>query len=265
MRTSDPALKKYKKVCNNFPNIAILTKSAMPGEVQLMFVHASVGNKYLGGYVSAFALTGSLDSPSVVSIDINIAFATDGDKICLLITEVLLCAAAGNLASSNKQRDWTPRNAVLLPPFLTEAAILDRETVAEDIIKIFTHSIVERAGEREEDDGSKDNKDSEGGKEAEEETKNETVNKKQSIAKTLATITENCDDVLDFLQAVAFKSPRITAAPLSLRADKRARVWFRRWSKTNLPTPSKTDLQDHTSITVALSYLSTRFQTAEAL
>ena len=47
-------------------------------------------------------MEGSLNSPSIVSIDINIAFATDGDNIRLPITEVILCAATGNLASSKK-------------------------------------------------------------------------------------------------------------------------------------------------------------------
>ena len=105
MRTSERAFEKYKKVCNNFPNLDILTKSATPGEVQMMFSHASVGNIYLRESVAAFALAGSLDSPSVISIDINITFATDGDKIRLTITEVLIRAAAGNLAWSNKQRE----------------------------------------------------------------------------------------------------------------------------------------------------------------
>ena len=43
----------------------------------------------------------------------------------------------------------------------------------------------------------------------------------------LSTITDNCDDVLSFLQTVAVNSPRVTAAPLSLHTNKRARVWFR--------------------------------------
>ena len=54
----------------------------------------------------------------------DIAFAPDGDKIRLPIAEVLFRTAARNLARSNKQQYWMPRNAVLLPLFLTEAAIL---------------------------------------------------------------------------------------------------------------------------------------------
>ena len=105
MRTSKPDFNKYKKVCDYFPNLAIITKRAMPGKVQLTTTHTSVGNKSLGESVASFALAGSLNSPSVVSIDINIAFATDGDNIRLPITELLLCAAASNLARSKKQRD----------------------------------------------------------------------------------------------------------------------------------------------------------------
>ena len=52
----------------------------------------------LGESVVAFALAGDLSSPSVISLNIEIAFAADGDKIRLPIAEVLLCAAASNLA-----------------------------------------------------------------------------------------------------------------------------------------------------------------------
>ena len=105
MRTSDPAFEKYKKAFNDFSNLAKLTKSATPGKVQLAFAHASVGNKSLWEFVAAFALEGSLDSTFITLIDINIAFDTDSDKICLPITEVLLCAASRDLARSKKQRD----------------------------------------------------------------------------------------------------------------------------------------------------------------
>ena len=58
MFTSNQAFAKYKKVCDNFQNLAIITKSATPGEVQLTFVHASVGNKLLMESVAVFALAG---------------------------------------------------------------------------------------------------------------------------------------------------------------------------------------------------------------
>ena len=47
MRASEPATEKYKNVCEEFPNLGILTKSSTLGEVQLTFGHATVGNKSL--------------------------------------------------------------------------------------------------------------------------------------------------------------------------------------------------------------------------
>ena len=47
---------------------------------------------------------------------------------------------------------------------------------------------------------------------------------KTAAVKTLATIADNCYDILAFLQAIAVKYLRVLAAPLSLCADKRARV-----------------------------------------
>ena len=128
----------------------------MSCEVQLTFSKASVGNKSLGESVASFPLTGSLDSPSAVSIDVMIAFSMDSNKIRLLIAEILLRASAGDLARSKKQRYWTPRNAVLLLPFLTEAKILDVKTSVEEFFKIFTRSITERLEEEENDNGNKD-------------------------------------------------------------------------------------------------------------
>ena len=47
MCKSETASEKFKCVCKDLPNLAILKKSTTPGEVQLTFVHASVGNKSL--------------------------------------------------------------------------------------------------------------------------------------------------------------------------------------------------------------------------
>ena len=47
MFTSKPAGKKIKHVWDYFPNLAILTKSAIPGNLQPIFVHVSVGKKSL--------------------------------------------------------------------------------------------------------------------------------------------------------------------------------------------------------------------------
>ena len=143
MRASEPASKNYKKVCEDFPNFAIMTKSATPGEFQLTFGHATVGNNSLGGSVVGFALAGDLSLPSTVYINMDIAFATDGDKIRLPIAEVLLRAAASNLARLKKQQYWTTRNVVLFLPFLVEAASIHGELDAGDILKIFARSITE--------------------------------------------------------------------------------------------------------------------------
>ena len=60
MDTSKTVTEKYKRVCEDLPNLAILTKSATPGEIQLTFGHAAVGNKSLGESVVAFAISDHL-------------------------------------------------------------------------------------------------------------------------------------------------------------------------------------------------------------
>ena len=145
MRASDPAMEKSKRVCKDFPNLAVLTKSAMPGEIQLTFGHAAVGNKSIRESVVDSSLTGNISSCSVIYLKIEIAFTADGDKICLPIAEVLLCAAAGDLALSKKHREWTPRNAVLLPPSLTEATTVYGKSDTGDLLKIFVCSITKWA------------------------------------------------------------------------------------------------------------------------
>ena len=55
-------------------------------------------------------------------------------------------------------------------------------------------------------------------------------------------ITSDCYNVLNFLQSIAVKAPRVVEAPLYLRVNRRTREWFRRWyyhhkyPLTNLPT-----------------------------
>ena len=102
MLASEPAAEKYKRVCEDLLNLAILIKSATPGKVQLISDHAIIGNKSLGESVVAFTLAGYQRSPSVVSLKMDIAFSTDSDKICIPIAEVRLCADARNLARSKK-------------------------------------------------------------------------------------------------------------------------------------------------------------------
>ena len=79
MRASKQATDKYKNVCEDFPNLGILTKSSTPGEIQLTFGHAAVGSKSPGEPAVAFALAGDLSSPYVISFNIEIAFATNSD------------------------------------------------------------------------------------------------------------------------------------------------------------------------------------------
>ena len=266
MCASKPAVEKFKRVCEDFPNLAILTKSATPGEIQLTFGHSAVGNKSLGKSVVAFALVGDLSSPSVISLKIEIAFAADSDKICLPITEVLLCAAAADLAQSKKQRYCTPRNAVLLPPFLTEAAILHGESEAGELLNIFACSIIEWAMDA--DSTSEADKANDYNSVITidaEETKVKPGKANQASANTLVTIADDCDNILAFLQAVSVKYPRVIADPLSLRADKRARVWFQCWTDVNLPKPPKPAPQDHLGLTDVLTDVATRLYTAEAL
>ena len=69
---------------------------------------------------------------------------------CIPVTEVLLNAAVGNLTRSKKQRDWVALNAVILPPFLTEAAILDVKTSAANLLKVFAKCISTKGVEEEE-------------------------------------------------------------------------------------------------------------------
>ena len=101
--------------------------------------------------------------------------------------------------------------------------------------------------------------------EVEDENTTKKVKAKQATTETLATITENCDDVLYFLQAVVVKSPQVTVAPLSLHADKSARVWFCRWTDINLPTLPNPASQDHMGFTGVLTDVATSLHTAEAL
>ena len=98
IRASNLATDKSNNVCKTFTNLAILTKSSTPGEIQLTFGHAAVGNKSLGDFVVDFALTGDLRSPSAILFNIEIAFSADGEKIRFLIAEILLPAAPNNLA-----------------------------------------------------------------------------------------------------------------------------------------------------------------------
>ena len=86
-----------------------------------------------------------------------------------------------------------------------------------------------------------------------------------AAAETLASFAVDCDKVLDFRPAVALKPPRVIVAPLSLRADKKACVWFQRWTDTHLPKPPTPPPQDHMGLTNVLTDVATRLHTAESL
>ena len=124
--------------------MVILIKSDTTVEFQLTYVHAYVGNTSLGVLFTVFYLVGLLETPTVVSIDSNIAFANAGDKIQLPVTELILRAATGDLARSKKQRYWVAINTILLLPFLVESSILDREMAEVNLLNIFTKCISEK-------------------------------------------------------------------------------------------------------------------------
>ena len=60
MRSDEPAGAKFKHVRADFPNIALLNKSATLGNIQLTSCHASVGNNSLGETATALSLEISL-------------------------------------------------------------------------------------------------------------------------------------------------------------------------------------------------------------
>ena len=95
--------------------------------------------------------------------------------------------------------------------------------------------------------------------------KGDQASSKTASAETLTTITDDCNDVLAFLQAVSAKPPQALASPLSLCADKRTSVWIQQWTDVNLPKPPIPDLQDHLGLTGVLTDVATQLHTAEAL
>ena len=48
MHLYKPSIAKFKWVCADFPNLALLIKSATTGGVQVTYVHTPVGKKSLG-------------------------------------------------------------------------------------------------------------------------------------------------------------------------------------------------------------------------
>ena len=87
-------------------------------------------------------------------------------------------------------------------------------------------------------------------------------------------IAADCDNIIVFLQVVALKSrqvqaaPRVQAALLSLRADKRATRSFRQWRDSKLKLqalPNKAAPQDHSGLTGFLIEVATHLQNAKSL
>ena len=232
MCSDKPAGSKLNRVITDFPNLAVLTKSTTPGEIQAMYVHTSIRNKFFGEMVTNFVLEGSLEASTVVSIDIERALARNGKKVHYLTTKVLLLAATGKLAKSKKLREWMARNAVLFPPFLTDTALNDRETTVEALLKIFTDRI-----NNQEVENAADELDAEVERRSDAENKKsaKTRSTKDATARDTADgITTNCDNILLFFQAVALKAPRVHAASLSLQAKKRVTGWFCQLEDSNL-------------------------------
>ena len=103
-----------------------------------------IGNKSLGETVTAFALVGLLEAPTLVTIDDERTFAGACLKIHLPTTKVLLYIAVSDISKSKKLRDWSALNDVLLPPFLAEVVVLKEEMAAGELPKTITGKILER-------------------------------------------------------------------------------------------------------------------------
>ena len=91
-------------------------------------------------------------------------------------------------------------NAVLLPQFLTEAAILDRKTTAVILLKVFAKFTTIKGSEEEEDNLVKEEADEFIIEEEDIEDKGYDRAKENSEA--LATIAANCENILAFLQSI---------------------------------------------------------------
>ena len=123
IHSDEPDVSKLKRVCADFPDIMLLTKSATHRKSKVIYAHTSIGNKSIGETVTTFALVVFLKAPNLVMIDVESDGA--GNKIHLPTTEVLLRSAVGNLPQSNNLRDWAALNYVLLLSLLFEAVSLE--------------------------------------------------------------------------------------------------------------------------------------------
>ena len=150
-------------------------------------------------------------------------------------------------------------NALLLPPFLTKAVILEGETASGELLNIFAAKIAERGlqyATKELEDESASESDGEN-------TKDMNGNKKEKSAMSCDATDEisyDCNNSLALLQVVAVKSLQVAAAPLLLHAEKRARAWSHRWLAHHLAplsTPITAAPKNHSRLTVVLRNFAT--------
>ena len=66
MCSNKPSGFSFKGLCIDFPNIALLTTSVTPGEVQVAYAHVSIGNKIFRKTVTAFSFAGLLETLTMV-------------------------------------------------------------------------------------------------------------------------------------------------------------------------------------------------------
>ena len=78
MHSDDPDGNKFKNLCTDFPNLALIIKTATPGEIQVTFDHAPIGKNSLGETTAAFYHVGYLESLMVVSVNAESNFASAG-------------------------------------------------------------------------------------------------------------------------------------------------------------------------------------------
>ena len=142
MRLYKMAAHKFKQVCADFPNLALPTNSVKPGEVQVMYSHASVGNKSFGETVTTFALAVLLEAMTVVTIDADHDFSGATDHIPLPTTKLLLHTAIGNLSNSKKLRNWVTLYAVFLLPLITKGVVFEGEAKTGQLLKTFPPKIM---------------------------------------------------------------------------------------------------------------------------
>ena len=75
------------------------------------------------------------------------------------VTKAILCTTVGDLTRSKKHRDWVDLNSVPLLLFLTEAAILEGEMAAKNLLKVFAKCIDKKEVEEEDKKLAKEEED----------------------------------------------------------------------------------------------------------